>query len=142
MASTSNSTSVLQDFQINVKLKISALWIAVMFCYVYADYIELHVPGILAEAMQVKSEMTEIQIGFFIVALLMVIPSTMIFFTLILKPKVNRLLNMILPICYIILLFVGILETTWAFYLFFSIIEIILSITIFYYAWKWPKTIV
>ena len=83
-----NTARVFEDFQINVKLKISALWIAVMFCYVYGDYIEIYVPGVIADAMTVKSSI-ETQLEFFAVALLMAMPSVMIFFTLVLKPKVN-----------------------------------------------------
>ena len=55
MSSSNSTAQVFEDFQINVKLKISALWVAVMFCYVYGDYIEIYVPGVLAEAMLVKS---------------------------------------------------------------------------------------
>ena len=31
----------LKDFQINVKIKLSALWVSLMFCYVYGDYFQL-----------------------------------------------------------------------------------------------------
>jgi nitrous oxidase accessory protein NosD len=80
MSSRSSTAQVFQDFQINVKLKISALWIAIMFCYVYGDYIEIYVPGVIADAMTVKSSI-ETQLEFFAVALLMAMPSVMIFFT-------------------------------------------------------------
>ncbi|MFT5299050.1 MAG: hypothetical protein ACI9YH_005102, partial [Colwellia sp.] len=50
MSTVKNNTEVYEDFKINVKLKISALWVAVMFCYVYGDYIQIYVPGILADA--------------------------------------------------------------------------------------------
>ena len=86
MSSINNTAKVYEDFKINVKLKISALWVAIMFCYVYGDYIQIYVPGILAKAMLVKAT-TEIQIEFFAVAFLMVIPSVTIFFTLVLQPK-------------------------------------------------------
>ncbi len=140
MSSTNNTTSAFQDFPINVKLKISALWIAVMFCYVYGDYIEVYVPGVLAEAMEVTSNKAGIQLEFFAVALLMSIPSVMIFFTLVLKPSINRWLNIIIPVLYIVLLIAVNLETTWVFYLYLTAIEVLLSIATVWYAWKWPKT--
>jgi hypothetical protein len=34
-----------EDLKINVKIKLSALWAAVMFCYVYGDYFGLYTPG-------------------------------------------------------------------------------------------------
>ncbi|GAA6171607.1 hypothetical protein NBRC116592_12770 [Colwellia sp. KU-HH00111] len=137
MSSNNSTAQVFEDFQINVKLKISALWVAVMFCYVYGDYIEIYVPGVLAEAMLVKST-TETQLEFFAVALLMVIPSVMIFFTLVLKPIINRLLNIILPMFYIILLVAVNLGGGWVFYLFLTAIEIFISVAIAWYAWNWP----
>lgn len=46
----------------------------------------------------------------------MSIPSLMIFFTLVLKPSINRWLNIIIPVLYIILLVAVNLETTWIYY--------------------------
>ena len=137
MSSISSTAKVFEDFQINVKLKISALWIAVMFCYVYGDYIQIYVPGILAKAMDVKAT-TETQVQFFAVALLMAIPSVMIFFTLVVKPKINRWLNIILSTLYIIMLIATNLTETWVFYLFLTAIEVLISVAIVWYAWNWP----
>jgi hypothetical protein len=138
MSSVNSTTEVYEDFRINVKLKISALWVAVMFCYVYGDYIQIYVPGIIAKAMEVK-ETLNTQLEFFAVAVLMVIPSVMIFFALVLKPKINRWLNIIVAMLYILLLIVSNLTETWGFYLFLTTIEIVISIAIIWYAWKWPK---
>ena len=40
-----NNRAVLEDLKVPVKLKLSALWTSVMFCYIYADYFELFKPG-------------------------------------------------------------------------------------------------
>lgn len=140
MSSANNSNSTFQDFPINVKLIISSLWVAVMFCYVYGDYIEVYVPGVLAEAIEVTQDKEGIQLGFFAVALLMSIPSVMIFLTLVLKPTINRWLNIVIPTVYIALLVAVNLEATWVFYLYLTAIEILLSISTVWYAWNWPKT--
>lgn len=134
-----NKAGVFEDFQINVKLKISALWIAVMFCYVYGDYIQIYVPGILAKAMEVKVA-AETQWQFVAVAVLMAIPSVMVFLTLVLTPKMNRWLNIILSSAFIVMLIATNLTETWAFYLFLTAIEIVISMTIVWYAWQWPTT--
>ena len=140
MSSIDQSNSVFKDFPINVKLIISSLWVAVMFCYVYGDYIQIYVPGILADAMEVTAAKEGIEIEFFAIALLMSIPSLMIFLTLVLKPSINRWVNIIIPALYIILLVAVNLETTWVYYLYLTAIEILLSITTIWYAWNWPKT--
>lgn len=137
MSSINSTAKVYEDFQINVKVKISALWVAVMFCYVYGDYIHIYVPGILAKAMAVKKT-AETQLEFFAVALLMAMPSVMIFFTLVVKPKINRWLNIILSTLYIVILIATNLTETWVFYLFLTAIEVLISVAIIWYAWKWP----
>ncbi len=132
-----STSQVFKGFQINVKLKISALWIAIMFSYVYGDYIEIYVPGVIANAMTVKSSI-KTQLEFFAVALLMAMPSVMIFFTLVVKPKINRWLNIILAAFYIVLLIAVNTEAGWWFYLFLTAIEVLISVAIVCYAWKWP----
>jgi hypothetical protein len=64
----------------------------------------------------------------------------MIFLTLVLKPTINRWLNIIIPLLYIILLVAVNLESTWVYYLYLTAIEILLSMTTVWYAWNWPKT--
>lgn len=127
------------EFQINVKLKLSALWIAVMCCYIYGDYIQIYVPEVLAKAMTVTSAKEGIQAEFFAVAFLMSIPSVMIFFSLVLKPTLNRWLNIIIPALFIVMLVLLNLKTTWIYYLYLTALEILLSLATIWYAWNWPK---
>jgi hypothetical protein len=42
---TPSNAPALSDPKLPVKLKLSALWTSVMFCYIYADYFELFKPG-------------------------------------------------------------------------------------------------
>ncbi|MFS1525239.1 hypothetical protein ACL7TT_14205 [Microbulbifer sp. 2304DJ12-6] len=37
--------TILKDIKILTRIKLSALWTSVMFCYIYDDYLELNVPG-------------------------------------------------------------------------------------------------
>ena len=133
-----SSTAPFEDFPINIKLKISALWAAIMFCYLYGDYIEIYVPGVIAQAMEV-SKSNAIQLEYFAVALLMSIPSVMVFLTLVLKPKLNRWLNILIPALYIALLIAVNTETNWWFYLYLTVLEIIISLVTIWYAWNWPR---
>ena len=38
MNSNKNTTRMLEDIKVNVKLKLSALWATVMFIYLYVDF--------------------------------------------------------------------------------------------------------
>jgi len=78
--------------KINSKIKLSSLWIALMFCYTYADILGFYAPGNLKEL--ISGEIAGIQLSQGLLvgsAILMVIPSVMVFLSLVLKAKANRL---------------------------------------------------
>ncbi len=139
MNSTNKPHPAFEDIKINVKIKISTLWISVMFCYIYADYFGLYVPGALQRMLDGKmgplGPTTQgVLLG---TSLMMAIPSVMIFLSVALKPNLNRRLNMIIGGIYTVI----ILGTMWMwmFYIFFGIIEVVLTGLIVWYAWNWPK---
>jgi hypothetical protein len=45
MGSNHKAPSSFHDVKVQVKMKIAALWVSLMFCYVYGDYFELYEPG-------------------------------------------------------------------------------------------------
>ncbi|MFX0202463.1 MAG: DUF6326 family protein [Candidatus Hodarchaeota archaeon] len=131
----------MEDVKINVKIKLSALWVTLMFFYIYADILGFYAPGILEEIIAGEVEGIQItQVFLLASAILMAIPSVMVFLSLTLPYPVNRWANIILGIAHI-----GILGVTFfigeisAYYLFDAIVEGILLILIVWYAWKWPK---
>jgi hypothetical protein len=131
--------TVLDDIKIHVKMKLSALWASVMFCYIYADYFGLYVPGklqgMLAGKMAPLGPTTQgVLVG---TAIMLAVPSVMIFLSLALKPKLNRWLNIILGILYTAIILITMWD--WAFYIFYGIVEVILTGLVVWYAWKWPK---
>lgn len=136
-----NKTTIeMEDIKINVKLKISALWIAVLFLYVYVDIFSLYKPGIIEGIMAGKVFVFPIsQIFLFLTTLYIVIPSIMVFLSLVLKPKVNRWINIIVSIFYFVTMVGACVGETWAFYIFGTVIESLLLFLIIWYAWKWPK---
>ncbi len=139
MNSNRDTTRNLEDVKVNVKLKISALWIAVMFLYAYVDIFSLMKPGIIEGIMDGKMFVFQISQTFlFFTTLYIAIPSVMIFLSLVLKPKVNRSTNIIISIFYIVTT-LGACIGEWGYYIFGTIIESLLLFLIIWYAWKWPK---
>ena len=73
-------------------------------------------------------------------ALLMAIPSAMIFLSLTLEARANRLVNVIVGLVYMVVLgstlFTG---RTPAYYVFYVIGKATLIALIVWHAWKWPK---
>jgi uncharacterized protein DUF6326 len=131
--------TALDDIKIHVKIKISALWVSVMFCYLYADYFGLYVPGtlqgMLAGKMGPLGPTTQgVLVG---TAVMMAIPSLMVFLSLVLKANVSRWVNIIFGVIYTVIILITMWD--WAFYIFFGIIEVILTSLIVWYAWNWPR---
>lgn len=137
------NTNNLEDFKINVKFKLSALWISVMFCYIYGDFFTLFVPGHIQSLMDGKSgvgETTPWKLLMF--AILMTLPSVMVFLSLVLKPKVNRWTNISVGIFFtaIMVLVVATSIDNWMlFFIFSGVVEIVITSLIVWYAWRWPK---
>jgi hypothetical protein len=139
MNRNTKSPSPLQDVNIDVKTKLSGLWVALMFFYIYADILGSHKQGYV-EALQ-AGEVAGLTPAWVLgSAVLMAIPSVMVFLSLALKAKVNRWANIGVGIVYVAVLgaFLFIADIS-ADYLFYSVVEAVLIALIVWHAWKWPK---
>jgi len=143
MNSNRKTARVLEDVKINVKMKLSALWVALVFFYLYNDVITFFRGDIIEEV--IAGDIGGIQISqpfLFAMAALMAIPIFMVFLSLTLKAKVNRWVNIILGIFHAGVLLTSILlgpGETWAYYALYMIFEAVFMALIVGYAWKWPK---
>ena len=134
------TATILEDMKINVKLKLSALWAAVMFLYLYVDVFDLYEPGELAHIMAGRmGPFPTTQASLFSAMILMMLPSLMVFLSLALKAKVNRWINIIVGIFYVFVGLGNIIGESWAYYILGNVVEILLLLLIVGYAWKWPK---
>lgn len=134
-----NDATILDDIRVHVKLKISALWASVMFCYVYGDYFWLYAPGklqgMLAGQMTPLGPVTQgVLVG---TSVSMAIPAVMVFLSLALKASLNRRVNLILGAFYTLFVLVT-MPGAWAFYLFLGSVDVVLTALIVWYAWTWP----
>lgn len=132
---------ILQDFQINIKIKLAVLWASLVFCYIYCDYFELYIPGKVEEIITGKS-LLDSPLRILVAAIMMSIPSLMICFSIFLKPVVNRILNIFFGIFFTGLLCFILFSLdirTHGFYVYFAIIEILITIIIIYTAFNWPR---
>lgn len=137
---SNKKTTELEDIKINVKLKISALWIAMMFIFAYVDIFGFFRQDIIDGIMVGKVATFQInQVFLFLTTLYIVIASIMVFLSLVLKPNVNRWTNIIVSVLYIVTILGSCMGETWAYYIFGSILECLLLLMIILYAWKWPK---
>jgi len=137
-----NTANILEDPKINIKIKLAGLWASVMFIFIYVDYFGLYIPGFMEKIIEGEVGHTGIeitQVFLLLVIILMIIPSLMIFLSLALKAKANRLTNIIAGIFKIVVVVGGMIGETWVYYIFASIVELVLLSIIVWNAWKWPK---
>lgn len=130
-----------QDEKVDVKLILAALWIAVMFIYVYADIKTLFQPEIPQQIISgIVGGMTINQSFLFAAAILMSIPTIMIILSLILKPRINRWVNIIVSFLHILLIIITrfVPSKIWYYYIYYQSIEAIIHSLIIWYAWRWP----
>jgi phosphoglycerol transferase MdoB-like AlkP superfamily enzyme len=113
-----------------------------VFFYLYADILTFYQTGALEEIIGGELAGVQINQAFSLTAaIVMAIPSVMVFLSLALKAKVNRWANIIVGIYSAGLLLVTVLLAA-AFdphYILYDIIEAVLIALIIGYAWKWPK---
>ena len=134
------ATTEFELFKVNVRVKISALWTAMLFVFAYVDIFSLYRPDFRAdvEAGQI-SGFTVNQSFLLATTIYVVIPSLMVFATLVLRPRVNRLANIALSIIYALTIIAGAIGE-WNYYILGSAVEVAVLASIVYYAWTWPKT--
>ena len=134
------TATMLQDVKMDVKLKLAALWIAVMFSYVYNDFFYLYTPGQLEHMIAGKmGPFPTTQGSFFSAMLLMTIPTLLVFLSLALPAKANRWTNIIVGALYIVVAIPNVIGESWIFYLFGNVVQVVLLLLIVGYAWKWPQ---
>ena len=133
----------LEDIKINVKVKLALFWVALMFFYLYNDLLSFFKPGTVEELVGGSLEgIVFTQELLFGAALLMALPSIMIFLSLTLKAKLNRMVNIIVGIFHMVVL-VGTMLVPgdlWVFYATYMVFEAVFIILIVWHAWKWPTT--
>ena len=74
--------------------------------------------------------------------IILAISSIMVGASIILKPKINRILNIVFGTLFtLMMLLIGVNSLTewYSFYAFLAFLESIITALIVWYAWKWPK---
>lgn len=143
MNANEKDTTNFENVRIDAKLKLSALWSSVMFCYIYGDFFSLFVPGRIDSLMNGNSGAgTTTPLKLLMFAILMTLPSVMVFLSLLMKPKINRWTNVSMGIFFtaiMVLVVVTSIDKWMIFYIFLGATEIAITLLIVWYAWNWPK---
>ncbi len=128
-----------RDYWINPRLKIAALWTSMMFVFVCVDLFSLYRADVRADIEGGKIAAFSIGQGYLLgVTVYVLLPSLMLFLSLVLPVKVTRMANIVVALVYALTV-AGSAVGEWTYFILGSLIEAALLVGIAYYAWTWPK---
>ena len=128
----------LEPSNVNVRIKISALWTSMLFVFAYVDLFSFYRPDFRADVEAGEVSGFTVNQSFLLgTTAYVVIPSLMVFLSLILRPGVSRIANIALGTVYALTVIAGAIGE-WNYYILGSAIEVVLLAAIVYYAWTWP----
>lgn len=131
---------VLEEIRIPTQVKLAGLWGAVMFMYIYVDIIGFFKPGTIADILVGKAWIFDIDQTWLLLSLiLMTLPVVMVCASLILPAKMNRYANIGLGMFHILIAFGFTSGEINAYYLFGTVVEVVILALIIGTAWKWPQ---
>jgi Family of unknown function (DUF6326) len=137
--SSAGTEDRFEDAPVGIRLKVSGLWIAMLFLFAYGDVFSFFQEGQIAEVVDGKVGGFEITDAFLVaISIYVAIGSVMIFLTLVLKPAVNRWINIVLPGLYVVSIVASAIGED-AYFVLLSVLESALLGTIVWYAWRWPR---
>lgn len=129
-----------EDIKINVKIKLASLWASLMFFIIYLDYFHLYMPNSLKDILAGRVFVFEISQIFLVAAIAMVgLPALMIYLSVSLPAKINRLLNIIIATINIPLMMYNLAGEAWIHMYIGAAIEVFLLCLIIYYSWNWQR---
>lgn len=142
MHSKTTGRSVLENVKVPVPLKLAALWASLMFMYAYVDILGIYKPGVIEDILAGRVWQFEItQTWAFGALALMTIPILMVFLSMALPARANRLTNIIVAAVYVVVSLGNATGESWLYYYSFAVsVEVLLLALVIRYAWTWPRT--
>ncbi|MHB8890761.1 MAG: DUF6326 family protein [Candidatus Limnocylindrales bacterium] len=141
--STTTRAGQYRDTRIDLKLVLSALWIAMLIVFAYGDIFGLFRADILRAALDGKVATMGItidQVFLVFTDIYILIPTLMVVLSLVLRPRLNRIVNIVVALIYAVSIIASGIGETWVYYLLGSAVEVVLLIAIVCTAWTWPRT--
>ena len=125
----------------DMKIRFSTLWIFAMFNYLYADVITLMDPATMKEIVTGQVGPVPMTPAFLLgAAILMETAIAMVPLSRILEYRANRWANIVIGVLHTAAVFASLFvggTMPALYYLFFATIEILCTLLIVWFAWKW-----
>jgi hypothetical protein len=120
----------------DVKIKLSAVWAALMLTYLLGDVLRVFSGDFTAGELGGLQISQELMLG---MAALLVIPAVMVFLSVTLKYSLNRWINIIFAIFFFGFNLVGLPTYASAYDQFLIIVGLIFNVLTVWFAWRWHK---
>ena len=117
-----------------VRIKLSALWVALMLTYLLGDVLRIFAGDFKAGEMEGKKMTQKMLLG---MAVLMLLPIVMLFLSLTLPYTVNRWANIIVAIFFFGFNLIGLPTYPSAYDKFLIIVGLGFNVLTVWYAWNW-----
>jgi hypothetical protein len=131
-----------EEARVNVRLKISALWIAMLFLFAYGDIFGLFRSGQLEDISRGEISGMAITQGFLLaVSVYVAIASAMVFLTLVLPAAAARWSSVVLAPLFVVSIVASVIGESWMYLWFLSAAEVVVLAGIAWLAWSWPPVI-
>lgn len=120
-----------------VRIKLSALWTALMLTYLLGDVLRIFSGDFVAGEMGEMGGMEITQEMYLGLAVLLVIPVIMVFLSLTLNYRLNRWANILLPIFFFGFNLIGLPTYASLYDQFLIVVGLGFNLVTIWYAWRW-----
>ena len=139
-----NINKTTTRIMVDVRIILSALWAARMLSGLQGDVVRFMAPGMLEEMITGVTDVPVTNELLVVMSIIFVVPIFMSFLSLTLKDKANRWANRSIGIFFVAfdLIFLSLSLFLWpfsAYEIFWSIVYLVFTALVVWYAWKWPK---
>ena len=129
------------ELKVNIRIKLAALWTALMFFYIYGDYFKLYIPDETGKLVS-GDTLLDSPYKLFAASVMLALPPIAIILSVLAKASFARMVNIIFGLFFtaimLLIAFTSIGEW-WIAYTFYAIVESVITGYIVFIAWTWPS---
>ena len=138
---STTTTRQYEETRVDVRILLSALWIAMLLVFAYVDIFGFFRADVLEAALDGTVATTTFTVDQTFLTLTLayvLVPILMVPHSLVLRPRLNRIVNIVVSLLYMVSIIASAIGEEWIYFILGSAVEVILLAAIVRYAWTWP----
>ena len=125
---------------VDVRIMLSALWVARMLTGFVGDVLKFYEPGMMEQILAGEVDGMPLNQGFRLAAaIIFVLPVFMVYLSLTLPYKANRWANIIVAILFVVYTLIGVRSYPSAYDRFLLFVSLVANVLSVWYAWNWVQ---